>query len=60
MQWDNGLPAQHMDIDLSCCIAYNNTDFFYYNIVATNCKLNADATEQKPKSLSKTKGFFIS
>ncbi|MBL7910117.1 MAG: hypothetical protein JNJ41_03640 [Bacteroidia bacterium] len=45
MQWGNGLHAQHMDMDLSCHIAYENnkTEFCsYYNLVATGCKHSGD------------------
>ncbi len=44
MQWGNGLPAQHMDMDLSCHIAYDNKTEFcsYYNLVATGCKHSGD------------------
>ncbi len=44
MQWDNGLPAQHMDMDLSCHIAYDTKTEFcsYYNLVTTGCKHSGD------------------
>lgn len=45
MQWGNGLPAQHLDMDLSCLIAYpgNKTDFCSYsNLVTTGCKHSGD------------------
>lgn len=44
MQWGTGLPAQHMDMDLSCLIAYNNiTDrCSYSNLVTTGCKHSGD------------------
>jgi hypothetical protein len=44
MQWGTGLSAQHMDMDLSCQIAYRSgTEFCsYYNLVATGCKHSGD------------------
>ncbi|MBA3680348.1 MAG: hypothetical protein H0W73_04040 [Bacteroidetes bacterium] len=44
MQWGNGLPAQHMDMDLSCHIAYDTKTEFcsYYNLVTTGCKHSGD------------------
>ncbi|MDX2174013.1 MAG: hypothetical protein SFY56_12900 [Bacteroidota bacterium] len=44
MQWGNGLPAQHLDMDLSCHIAFENKTEFcsYYNLVATGCKHSGD------------------
>ncbi len=34
MQWGKGLPAQHLDMDLSCVVAYNNhvEECAYYNL----------------------------
>lgn len=44
MQWGQGLPAQHMDMDLSCQIAYNNSlDFCsYMQLKTTGCKHSGD------------------
>jgi hypothetical protein len=44
MQWGNGLPAQHMDMDLSCHIAYaDKMDYCSYgNLVTTGCKHSGD------------------
>lgn len=44
MQWGIGLPAQHLDMDLSCLIAYNGvTDrCSYSNLQPTGCKHSGD------------------
>ncbi|GGD70020.1 hypothetical protein GCM10011514_37600 [Emticicia aquatilis] len=44
MQWGQGLPAQHMDMDLSCQIAYDNSlDFCSYSQLRTKgCKHSGD------------------
>jgi hypothetical protein len=44
MQWGEGLPAQHLDMDLSCTIAYSNkTDYCSYsNLAPTGCKHSGD------------------
>lgn len=45
MQWGVGLPAQHLDMDLSCYLAYFNgtTEFCSYsNLVVTGCKHSGD------------------
>ena len=44
MQWGTGLPAQHMDMDLSCLVAYpNKTDrCSYSSLVVTGCKHSGD------------------
>lgn len=44
MQWGNGLPAQHMDMDLSCRIAYDqSTDICSFSrLVTTGCKHSGD------------------
>jgi hypothetical protein len=45
MQWGEGLPAQHMDMDLSCHLAWANgkTDFCSYSHLATTgCKHSGD------------------
>ena len=44
MQWGEGLSAQHLDMDLSCHIAYDgNTEYCSYsNLEATGCKHSGD------------------
>jgi hypothetical protein len=44
MQWGAGLPAQHMDMDLSCLIAYpNKTErCSYSSLITTGCKHSGD------------------
>ena len=44
MQWGEGLPAQHMDMDLSCRVNYGTrTDSCSYsNLVTTGCKHSGD------------------
>lgn len=44
MQWGKDLPAQHMDMDLSCQIAYeNNVEICSFsNLTATGCKHSGD------------------
>jgi hypothetical protein len=44
MQWGEGLPAQHLDMDLSCNIAYEKrTDYCSYsNLNTTCCKHSGD------------------
>ncbi|MDJ1497192.1 hypothetical protein QNI19_29910 [Cytophagaceae bacterium DM2B3-1] len=44
MQWGTGLPAQHMDMDLSCHIAFASRMEFcsYSSLVATGCKHSGD------------------
>ena len=44
MQWGQGLKAQHLDMDLSCQIVYENrTDFCSYSRLVTNgCKHSGD------------------
>ncbi|WP_207514712.1 hypothetical protein [Longitalea luteola] len=44
MQWGTGLPAQHMDMDLSCLIAFNDKTegCSYSNLVTTGCKHSGD------------------
>lgn len=44
MQWGKGLHAQHLDMDLSCQIAYpdKNQVCSYYNLVATGAKHSGD------------------
>jgi hypothetical protein len=46
MQWGTGLPAQHLDMDLSCLIAYTNKTerCSYSSLVATGCKHSGDFT----------------
>ena len=44
MQWGNGLPAQHLDMDLSCRVAYEHTSEFcsYSQLTITGCKHSGD------------------
>lgn len=44
MQWGNGLHAQHMDMDLSCRVAYENWEEFcsYSSLKITGCKHSGD------------------
>jgi hypothetical protein len=45
MQWGAGLPAQHLDMDLSCHIAFGNNKMeicSFGNLVATGCKHSGD------------------
>jgi hypothetical protein len=45
MQWGKGLPAQHLDMDLSCAIAMNNGLVFecaYFNLTAPGAKHSGD------------------
>lgn len=44
MQWGEGLPAQHLDMDLSCYIAYETRSEIcsYSRLVATGCKHSGD------------------
>ena len=44
MQWGQGLPAQHLDMDLSCHIAYIDKSEIcsYSNLQATGCKHSGD------------------
>lgn len=44
MQWGQGLPAQHLDMDLSCHIAYpGHSDICSYSrLVTTGCKHSGD------------------
>jgi hypothetical protein len=44
MQWGEGLPAQHMDMDLSCRIAYaDKLEICYFgNLVTVGCKHSGD------------------
>jgi hypothetical protein len=44
MQWGAGLPAQHLDMDLSCYISYAHTTEFcsFSRLVATGCKHSGD------------------
>ena len=48
MQWGKGLPARHLDMDLSCRIAYGNDvteDCSYYNLTAPGAKHSGDIQE---------------
>lgn len=44
MQWGNGLPAQHLDMDLSCHVAYPTTMEYcsYSKLNITGCKHSGD------------------
>jgi hypothetical protein len=44
MQWGVGLPAQHLDMDLSCSIAYENKvdSCSFYQLTTTGCKHSGD------------------
>lgn len=45
MQWGKGLPAQHLDMDLSCMIAYPGLKMdrcSYSQLVTTGCKHSGD------------------
>jgi len=44
MQWGTGLPAQHMDMDLSCIVAYADKAerCSYSSLVVTGCKHSGD------------------
>ncbi len=44
MQWGNGLPAGHLDMDLSCYIAFPGRQEFcsFSRLVATGCKHSGD------------------
>jgi len=45
MQWGTSLPAQHLDMDLSCHLAFqngNNEVCSYYNLVTHGCKHSGD------------------
>lgn len=44
MQWGKGLPAQHLDMDLSCRIAFEGREEIcaYHALTATGCKHSGD------------------
>ncbi len=44
LQWGKGLPAQHLDMDLSCKVAYENKNEFcsYSQLVIPGCKHSGD------------------
>lgn len=44
MQWGTGLPAQHLDMDLSCHIAYDKKSEVcaFHNLVTKGCKHSGD------------------
>ena len=44
MQWGEGLPAQHLDMDLSCKVAYENSTEFcsYSQLSIAGCKHSGD------------------
>ena len=47
MQWGEGLPAQELDMDLSCSISYpNGSDYCSYNkLTTTGCQHSGDIIE---------------
>lgn len=44
MEWGKGLPKQHLDMDLSCHVAFDNRSELcsYFNLTATGCKHSGD------------------
>ncbi|KQR92427.1 hypothetical protein ASG01_10905 [Chryseobacterium sp. Leaf180] len=44
MQWGKGLPAQHLDMDLSCHIAYESSSEVcsYFNLTTKGCEHSGD------------------
>lgn len=44
LQWGTGLPAQHLDMDLSCHIAYDNRSEVcaYFSLAPVGCKHSGD------------------
>lgn len=44
MQWGVGMPAQHLDMDLSCRIAFDDREEIcaYHSLTATGCKHSGD------------------
>jgi hypothetical protein len=44
LQWGKGLPAQHLDMDLSCSVAYKTSTSFcsYSQLVIEGCKHSGD------------------
>lgn len=44
MQWGAGLPAQHLDMDLSCSVAYEDRNDFcsFSQLAVTGCKHSGD------------------
>jgi hypothetical protein len=44
MQWGTGLPAQHMDMDLSCRLAFNDREEIcsFHQLTSTGCKHSGD------------------
>lgn len=46
MQWGTGLPAQRLDMDLSCQVIYEHTvtTCAYYSLVVNGCKHSGDFT----------------
>jgi len=44
LNWGEGLPAQHLDMDLSCMVAYDNKSEFcsYSNLTIEGCKHSGD------------------
>jgi len=44
MEWGKGLPKQHLDMDISCHVAFDERSEFcsYYELTATGCKHSGD------------------
>ncbi len=44
MQWGTGLSARHLDMDLSCHVAYDDHEAFcaYYSLAVTGCRHSGD------------------
>jgi hypothetical protein len=44
LQWGKGLPAQHLDMDLSCRVVFQShyEDCSYYELTCTGCKHSGD------------------
>lgn len=47
MHWGEGLPAQHLDMDLSCSVIYDSQADYcsYSNLVTTGCKHSGDVRQ---------------
>ncbi|MFN3405364.1 MAG: hypothetical protein ACK40G_14785 [Cytophagaceae bacterium] len=52
MQWGQDLPAQHLDMDLSCTVAYEHKTEIcsFSNLVTTGCKHSGDIREIPDKA----------
>ena len=44
MEWGKGLPKQHLDMDISCHVAFDDRSEYcsYYSLTATGCKHSGD------------------